>query len=257
VGQRLYNVAMRPVSCTIALAALFCSAPALAQDEKQVDLKKQVIQAGKAELMAEPLDPLSFAPLSTKALRIVRNTIYARRGYIFKAKDLTSHFNKFPWYAPDAAVTEKLKRGEGFTEQEKRTLQIIRNLEKLRKGKGRNLVAGKHFNCGAASEDVDYSFCTDGTAEYRDSSGDPTVGTWKLEGSVIVIRWTRRRESKGVGKVMAVAAAGPSYERYVHREVTMNENEELDWLETQRRDGSDCGHWTQRDFYEGEGCGWD
>lgn len=36
--------------------------------------------------------------LSKKDLRIMRNWIYARHGYIFKRKDLQMYFSKFEWY---------------------------------------------------------------------------------------------------------------------------------------------------------------
>lgn len=38
--------------------------------------------------------------LSKKELRILRNEIYARHGYIFKSKDLADYFKQFDWYTP-------------------------------------------------------------------------------------------------------------------------------------------------------------
>lgn len=38
--------------------------------------------------------------LSAKELRIMRNWIYARHGYIFKKKDLQNYFAQFDWYHP-------------------------------------------------------------------------------------------------------------------------------------------------------------
>jgi Na+-transporting methylmalonyl-CoA/oxaloacetate decarboxylase gamma subunit len=53
-----------------------------------------------------PVAAAELAPLSPAALRIARNEIYARRGYIFKAADLREHFAAFGWYRPEhAAVT--------------------------------------------------------------------------------------------------------------------------------------------------------
>lgn len=37
---------------------------------------------------------------SSKELRILRNAIFARHGYIFKGADLKKHFSKFKWYTP-------------------------------------------------------------------------------------------------------------------------------------------------------------
>lgn len=38
--------------------------------------------------------------LNKAQLRILRNEIYARHGYIFKSEDLKSHFSRFGWYKP-------------------------------------------------------------------------------------------------------------------------------------------------------------
>jgi len=42
-------------------------------------------------------DISSFSPAQ---LRILRNEIYARHGYIFKSADLKAHFSRYPWYKP-------------------------------------------------------------------------------------------------------------------------------------------------------------
>lgn len=41
-------------------------------------------------------------------LRILRNTIYARHGYIFKSADLREYFSKFGWYVPSVSVVDDL-----------------------------------------------------------------------------------------------------------------------------------------------------
>lgn len=38
--------------------------------------------------------------LSSAQLRIARNEIYARKGFIFQSPDLTAHFEQFDWYDP-------------------------------------------------------------------------------------------------------------------------------------------------------------
>jgi len=38
--------------------------------------------------------------LTQSELRILRNSIYARHGYIFKSADLTAYFSRFSWYHP-------------------------------------------------------------------------------------------------------------------------------------------------------------
>lgn len=39
-----------------------------------------------------------LAGLSARELKIMRNEIFARHGYIFKTEDMKAHFNSQPWY---------------------------------------------------------------------------------------------------------------------------------------------------------------
>lgn len=48
-----------------------------------------------------------------KELRIVRNQIYAKHGYIFKSKDLQEYFSQFYWYSPTSRdVARQLTKTE-------------------------------------------------------------------------------------------------------------------------------------------------
>lgn len=40
-------------------------------------------------------------PLTHEELRLLRNTMYAQRGYLFSDKDLLAFFSRFEWYIPD------------------------------------------------------------------------------------------------------------------------------------------------------------
>lgn len=56
-----------------------------------------------------------ISSLSKAQLRILRNEIYARHGYIFKSADLKSHFSKFSWYKPlYGDVTSKMSAIEKY-----------------------------------------------------------------------------------------------------------------------------------------------
>lgn len=41
-----------------------------------------------------------ISSLNKADLRLLRNTIYARHGYIFKSDDLKIYFSQYPWYSP-------------------------------------------------------------------------------------------------------------------------------------------------------------
>ncbi len=65
-----------------------------------------------------------IAGLSKQELRIMRNEIYARYGYIFKSKDLREYFSDQPWYSPISRdVSNKL------TEIEVRNVEFIKKHE--------------------------------------------------------------------------------------------------------------------------------
>ncbi len=64
---------------------------------------------------------------SREELRLLRNTIYAQHGYIFKDKDLRDYFSQFEWYLPDPNLTmEQIV----LTEREKLFVDEILKKEK-------------------------------------------------------------------------------------------------------------------------------
>lgn len=66
--------------------------------------------------------------LSKDELRLLRNTFYARYGYIFKSKDLFDYFSKNQWYHPRFKdVSNKL------TAFEKYNIELIKEVEELKK----------------------------------------------------------------------------------------------------------------------------
>lgn len=62
------------------------------------------------------------AYLSAKELRIMRNEIYARHGYIFKSKDLRTYFLNQGWYVPVSREVE-------LSEVEMYNVNFIRQFE--------------------------------------------------------------------------------------------------------------------------------
>ena len=64
-------------------------------------------------LSTREVTPMDLEHKSTEQLRIMRNWIYARHGYIFKSGDLTDYFSKFSWYNPTSKdVTSQLNKIE-------------------------------------------------------------------------------------------------------------------------------------------------
>ncbi|WP_144555450.1 YARHG domain-containing protein [Bacillus sp. X1(2014)] len=66
-----------------------------------------------------------IANLTYEQLRLARNEIYARHGYLFKSEDLQTYFNQKSWYHEDASYD-----GVTLSEIEKSNVELIKNLEK-------------------------------------------------------------------------------------------------------------------------------
>jgi hypothetical protein len=66
--------------------------------------------------------------LTNKQLRILKNSVYAFRGFDFTEKDLQDYFKKQDWYIVNPNFSESL-----FTENEKTNIRKIENEEKSRK----------------------------------------------------------------------------------------------------------------------------
>jgi hypothetical protein len=78
-----------------------------------------------AEITAErDLEYADISGLSTEELRILRNWIFARHGYIFHSEDLQEYFGAKDWYTPISTnVTAEL------TDVERRNVAFIKRYE--------------------------------------------------------------------------------------------------------------------------------
>lgn len=84
-------------------------------NEYQEYLKEQAESANTNYdwLSTREVTPKDLENKTPEQLRIMRNWIYARHGYIFKSPDLTEYFSKFSWYNPTSKnVTSQLNKIE-------------------------------------------------------------------------------------------------------------------------------------------------
>ncbi|NLI76441.1 MAG: YARHG domain-containing protein [Candidatus Riflebacteria bacterium] len=84
--------------------------------------------AGFPDLAAVDLAEADLRAKPARELDLLRNSLYARHGYIFKKADLQQVFAGQPWYRPvqaDAAVVEK-----AFSARERRNLDLIMAVQK-------------------------------------------------------------------------------------------------------------------------------
>lgn len=78
------------------------------------------------------------------SLRILRNEIYARKGYTFTSKELQEYFLKFEWYKPinDNKTVESL-----LTETDLSNIKLIKQIEEnTRKKEEADLLVKQNFN---------------------------------------------------------------------------------------------------------------
>ena len=58
-------------------------------------------------------EPEDLENKSSRELRIMRNYIFARHGYIFKSDDLRQYFSQYDWYTPISRnITKELSKIE-------------------------------------------------------------------------------------------------------------------------------------------------
>jgi len=70
------------------------------------------------------LTPTDVAGLSKEDLRIMRNWIFARHGYIFKSNDLKEYFSQFNWYEPKYSNVSSM-----LSKVEKKNVAFIQRYE--------------------------------------------------------------------------------------------------------------------------------
>jgi hypothetical protein len=67
--------------------------------DNSIDPFEKTFETAASRLLTES----DLYGISKANLRILRNSIYARHGYIFKSDDLKQYFSKFPWYRPTSS----------------------------------------------------------------------------------------------------------------------------------------------------------
>lgn len=70
----------------------------------------------------------SLKKCSAEELRIVRNTLFAKYGYIFKSDDLKQHFSKLKWYKPEFEDQDTVLKM--FSALDKTRLGIVKEYER-------------------------------------------------------------------------------------------------------------------------------
>jgi hypothetical protein len=147
------------------------------------------------------LHDTDLAVLTTAELRTLRNTVYAKYGYIFQSRDLTNHFSQFNWYRPQYQNVDNR-----LTDTDKFLIQRIQAFEDAKPNNSLNAreLVGTWLGSFpvAAGDNNNITFNNDNTVEigYNTMASKAVFlskGTYRIENGLLVIRITEQSISVG------------------------------------------------------------
>lgn len=117
------------ICAIIVLAVIYVSDDNKAQTEQTEQIRQTQTTDGLDPTMYDWLGErkVTAEDLTGKTpgdLRLMRNSIFARHGYIFKSDDLTEYFSNFPWYKPTSPNVDNL-----LSPLEKENIAYIKKFE--------------------------------------------------------------------------------------------------------------------------------
>ena len=87
-------------------------------------------KTGQKIILSSKLDSTEISEMTSANLRLLRNEIFARHGYVFKSQELNDYFVKFDWYQP-SLTSEQVD--EKLTETDRFNISLIKSLESNKK----------------------------------------------------------------------------------------------------------------------------
>lgn len=156
---------------------------------------KQIL-AGNIDKLNEPLNDYGLALLTVTELRLLRNTVYARYGYIFKNDELAEYFKNFSWYTPTYSnVDDKL------TDIDKQNLDLIKLYENM-SDEQENIVSSNQlfFSWGKGYLEGNFApakfyFYKNGDVTYASADTESSYllgwrGSYTVKGNILYVRVT-------------------------------------------------------------------
>lgn len=122
------------------IEALRSKTPTFLQIVKATDDEKEEIFKYLRGKVQKPISIWELILLDYPQLRLLRNEIFARHGYIFDSKDLSTYFNSFTWYKPNPGFSES-----NLSQSERENISLIRRLEHLKFRKNLSSVKKPNF----------------------------------------------------------------------------------------------------------------
>ena len=85
---------------------------------------------GQEIILSSKIDSIEISQMTSENLKLLRNEIFARHGYIFKSQELTDYFSKFDWYKPNITSDQVDKK---LTETDIYNITLIKSIESNKK----------------------------------------------------------------------------------------------------------------------------
>lgn len=107
--------------------------PASPQQPPRPSLKERIYTSGRSVFADLELDEAMLDGFTPMELTLFRNEPFARRGYIFKRREIAKHFEQFEWYSPRTSNLAAIQ--QSMSGLERRNVDLIRRYQESR-GKG-------------------------------------------------------------------------------------------------------------------------
>lgn len=159
-----------------------------ASDRIDLEKYKTVIRNGDISAIEKPyLDDFQLGALSKTELRLFRNLIFAKKGYIFSDKELEKFYKQFDWYKPTT-------RNVTFTDLEQTAIDRIKRFESessIKYDYEEKDIVWEEWTHGADQRGFKLKLNKDKSFEFEPSGVINRLkklsGTWSIENNKIVL----------------------------------------------------------------------
>lgn len=93
------------------------------QNNEEVEVNEYIFDTSSEEVLSS----IDLCMLTSEELRIARNEVYARHGYIFESSDLNEYFNEKSWYQESTSELEDITLS--YIEQQ--NVELISEIESI------------------------------------------------------------------------------------------------------------------------------
>lgn len=216
----LYKVSKKLLTFSVFVLCLF-NLLAFDSHKDSIEICSRAIIAG------EKVNSSLITDLDSENLRLLRNTIYARQGYIFRDHKLANYFKRFKWYREVPGKKIKLSDIDKYNLKIISWAQSENILKKYLKINTRNkLQKDESYFVGlwhaspvlASGWNETFGFYKSGKVVFRSNEMNCSnrviwkSGKWKYEDGAFIILWEKRCLLQGGKLVKSLGSCASDYE---------------------------------------------